>query len=373
MADKKELFSRFHEIAVSPKKQMEKYQEQGRKIVLCVPGYTPDEIIHSMGMVPMGTWGADLQLKEAKRYFPAFICSILQSVLELGITGEYEGACAIVIPHLCDSLRSIGQNWKVAVPSIPFIQMNYPQNRKIEAGKKFTKAGYQRVISDLENASGLTFSDEELAKSNDIYNEHNAVMREFEELAKTRSMTAQERNDVFKSAFFMLKEEHTALVRELNEVLRAEPDDTSHKIRIVTSGILADSLALLKILDDNNMKIVADDVLHESRQYRTDIKPAETALDGLVNKFSEMDNCSLLYNRYKGHVDYVVNLVKENQAAGLLMIMTKFCDPEEFDYVFVKKLCDEQGISMISVEVDRQMVHYEQAATMIESWKEMMM
>ena len=78
MADRKELFSRFHEIAVSPKKQMEKYKEQGKKIVLCVPGYTPDEIIHSMGMVPMGTWGADIQLKEAKRYFPAFICSILQ-------------------------------------------------------------------------------------------------------------------------------------------------------------------------------------------------------------------------------------------------------------------------------------------------------
>lgn len=71
------------------------------------------------------------------------------------------------------------------------------------------------MIADLENASELVFSDEELAKSNEIYNEHNAVMREFAELAKTRSMSAQERNDVFKSAYFMLKEEHTELVREL--------------------------------------------------------------------------------------------------------------------------------------------------------------
>lgn len=55
-------------------------------------------------------------------------------------------------------------------------------------------------------------------------------------------------------------------------------------------------------------------------------------------------------------MDYVVDLVKEHHASGLLMIMTKFCDPEEFDYVFIKKLCEEQGISMISVEVDRQMV-----------------
>ena len=372
MADKKELLARFHEIAVSPRQQMDFYLKQGKKVVLCVPGYTPDEIIHSMGMVPMGTWGADIQLKESKRYFPAFICSILQSVLELGIAGAYEGASAIVIPHLCDSLRSIGQNWKVAVPSIPFIQMNYPQNRKIEAGKVFTKAGYQRVIDDLVKAAGAEFSDEKLAVSNEIYNAHNAVMREFTELAAQAGLTAQQRSDVFKSAYFMLKEEHTELVKQLNECLKADQSDTSGKIRIVVSGILADSPALLKILDENNMLIVADDVLHESRQYKTDVKPADTALDGLVNKFSDMDNCSLLFDRKKGHVDYVVNLVKEKQAAGLLMVMTKFCDPEEFDFVFIKRLCEEQEIPMISIEVDRQMVHYEQAATMIETWKEML-
>lgn len=372
MAEKKELLARFHEIASSPRKQMDSYLEQGKKVVLCVPGYTPDEIVHSMGLVPMGAWGADVQLKEAKRYFPAFICSILQSVLELGINDEYKGASAILIPHLCDSLRSIGQNWKYAVPSIPFIQMGYPQNRTTDAGKKYTKAGYLRVISDLEQATGAAFSDEELAKSNEIYNAHNAVMREFAALAAKGGLTSQQRNDVFKSAYFMMKEEHTELVKELNECLKAEPDASEGKIRIVTSGILADSPALLKILDENNMLIVADDVLHESRQYRTDVKEADTALDGLVGKFSRMDHCSLLYNRKKSHVDYVVDMAEKNQAAGLLMIMTKFCDPEEFDYVFIKRLCEEKEIPIVSVEVDRQMVHYEQAATMIETWKEML-
>ena len=37
----------FHEIASSPRKQMDKYLAEGKHIVLTVPYYTPDEIIHS--------------------------------------------------------------------------------------------------------------------------------------------------------------------------------------------------------------------------------------------------------------------------------------------------------------------------------------
>ena len=51
--------------------------------------------------------------------------------------------------------------------------------------------------------------------------------------------------------------------------------------------------------------------------------------------------------------------------------MTKFCDPEEFDYVPIKRACDKAGLMHLNIEVDRQMVNYEQAGTMIQAFKEM--
>ena len=158
-----ELFAKLHEAAANPKAQMDKYLAQGKKIVLCAPVYTPDELIHSMGFVPMGAWGADTELRRAKEYCPAFLCSIVQSALELGINGASEGASAIVIPSLCDTLKTMGENWKYAVPSIPFIPMTYPQNRKPAYGVAFTKAGYERVIRDLEKLGGK-FDDAKLAQ-----------------------------------------------------------------------------------------------------------------------------------------------------------------------------------------------------------------
>ncbi|MVB09561.1 (R)-2-hydroxyisocaproyl-CoA dehydratase beta subunit [Caprobacter fermentans] len=365
-----ELLAQFHEIAASPKKQLEKYLAQGKKVVACAPVYTPEEIIHSMGLVPMGVWGADQKVGEAKKYYPAFICSIMQTVLELGITGKYQGVSAIVIPSLCDSLKCLGQNWKYAVPDIPFIPMTYPQNRKPSYGIAFTKAGYERVISDLSAATGAKFSEVALADSNRIYNEHNAVMREFAEIAADHAVSAAQRSDVFKSAWFMRKEEHTAMVKQLNAELAQTPKDKG-KIRVVVSGILADSPSLLEIFDKNEIRIAADDVAFESRQYRTDVPEDPNSLDALARKYANMDNCSVLYDRDKKRVDSILELAKRHDARGVIVLMTKFCDPEEFDYVPIKRACEAAGLLNLNIEVDRQMVNYEQANTMIQTFREM--
>ena len=68
-------------------------------------------------------------------------------------------------------------------------------------------------------------------------------------------------------------------------------------------------------------------------------------------------------------------IVKDALAAGakgLLIVLTKFCDPEEFDYPLIKKACDEASLPCVSIEVDRQMVNYEQARTAIETFKELL-
>ncbi len=373
MSDLKQSLQVFHKIASSPKEQLKNYLAQDKKVVLCAPVYTPEEIVHAMGMIPFGTWGADIEIKEAKTYFPAFICSVMQSILELGIRGEFSGASAIIIPSLCDSLKCLGENWKSSVKNIPFIPMVYPQNRKADFGKDFTKAGYERVIADLEKATGMSFDDAKLQESIAIYNEHNAVMRQLSDcLNDYPEITAVDRNAIFQSAFYLEKSEHTALVKSLIGELEKTEKTANNKIQIVTTGILTDADDLLQIFDDNDMQIVADNVASESRQYQVDAKPAATGLDSLAGKFADMDNCSVLFNVDKAIAQHTVDLVAKYQAKGLVFVMTKFCDPEEFDYVMIKKACEEKNIPILLVEIDRQMTNYEQVRTAVETFKEVL-
>ena len=168
----------------------------------------------------------------------------------------------------------------------------------------------------------------------------------------------------------MRKEEHTELVRELIELIKKE-GKISKKLRIYTTGILADAPDLLNIFDSNNMQIVGDDIAYESRQYRTDI-PDGNGLYALAKKFSNMDNCTLLYDKDKRRVDFIIEEAKKKRADGIVVLMTKFCDPEEFDYVPIKRAANEAGIPHINIEVDRQMKNYQQANTMLQTFADVL-
>ena len=363
----------FHEIASSPRKQMDKYLADGKKIVLTVPYYTPDEIVHSMGLVPIGTWGADMELNRAKEYFPAFMCSIVQSILELGISGKFKGASAIIIPSLCDTLKTMGENWKYAVPDIKFIPMTYPQNRKPAYGVAYTRAGYERVIEDLEKCTGAKFSMDSLAESNKLYNEHNEAMRRVDELlARHAEVTVQERSDIFASANYMLVEEHTALVNKFIAELEAAEESVGN-YPVVVSGILTDMPGLSEAFDEIGIHIVADDVCAHSRQYRTDVPDGDDPLQALAVKFANTDNCSVLYNVEKPRIQWIIDIAKERGAKGVVVVMTKFCDPEEFDFVCIKEACEKADLPLALVEVDRQMKQFEQVKTNLETFRDMLM
>ncbi len=92
------------------------------------------------------------------------------------------------------------------------------------------------------------------------------------------------------------------------------------------------------------LHIVADDVAAQSRQYRTDAPEAcRCPQRRWPKKFAAMGNCSVLYNQDKPRVKWIVDTAKERNAKGVLVVLTKFCDPEEFDYVMIKKACEAAG------------------------------
>lgn len=367
------IFEELREAASHPRRQMDRYRNEGKKIVICAPYYIPEEIVYSMGAIPFGVWGGDFEVTESKRYIPAFYCSIMHGVLDLGIRGVFDGASALIVPELCDTLKITGENWKCAVPDIPMIPMSYPENRKLPSGYRYLWHTYQRVIDDLEKYLDVTFDDESLKKAISLYNCHNQAMRRAETLISVHpEITVRQRTDLFKSAFFMDKAEHLDLLEKLISLLEQTEAGTSDKTPVFLSGILADHPALVEMFDDMGFQIVGDDIAAQSRLYRTDAPEAETGLESLCRKFCRMDDCSLLYDPKKHHALRVRDDALARGAQAVLVLMTKFCDPEEFDFPHVRKACEDAGLLVIEAEVDRQMNQFGQIRTVLETIREML-
>lgn len=374
MADWNASLERLQKACDNPKAQLDYYLSQGKQVVGCFAPYAPEELVHACGMIPMGLWGGHVDLKLAKSYLPAFACPIMQSNMELGLMGAYQGLSAVIIPAMCDTLRCMTQNWRFGVKDIPMIPIVYPQNRTSPASVDYLISEFETVLTMLYTITGHMMSENALCQTIDIYNAHNQVMREFDQIANRHLdlVTPDVRHTVHKSAFFFEKEEHTALVRELIQAMNALPEYQWTGKKVILAGITCEPKALLDIFQDNHIAVVADDLAQESRQYRTDIpQRGGGGLKRLALQWNNRHGCSLIHELGKPRGAMLVEMCKETGAQGVVTCMMKFCDPEEYDQPYYERVLHQAGIPCVTIDIDQQNTSYEQIRTRIESFSEM--
>lgn len=374
------LLKEFAAVSSSPKAQLAKYKAEGKKVIGVLPYYAPEELVYAAGMVPMGIWGTnDKTISRAKEYCATFYCTVAQLALEMLLDGTMNGLDGVITPTICDTLRPMSQNIRVAMNGkMPVIFLGAPQNRFAEFGIKFTMDQYENVKRELEKIASKAITPEALEDAIKVYNKSRAARREFVKLASEHCdvITPVKRMQVLKSSYFMLKDEYAAKLTELNEELKKLPAADWKGTKVVTSGIICDNPKLLEIFEKNHIAIAADDVAHESRSFRTDA-PEDTGdpMRALAQQFANQDYDVLLFDPQSSknrRGEHVANLVKESGAQGLVLFMQQFCDPEEMEYPYLKKALDNAGIPHIKLGIDQQMRDFGQAETAIQAFADVL-
>ncbi|WP_312340010.1 2-hydroxyacyl-CoA dehydratase subunit D [Anaerospora hongkongensis] len=373
MSNVDEIIAQFQAVVNNPGSYVKKHLADTGGKAIGYLYYAPQELIHAAGMLPVGIWGGNIELSAARNYLPSFYCSILQTALEMGIKGTLDSLAAVIMPANCDALRGLGQNWKVAVPKVEFISLVPPFNRKTEASVKYLLSEYEDIKAKLERISGNKITDETLTNSIHVFNKYRQTMRIFTKVARDYPdiITPSIRNAVIKSSSFMDKEKYTALIEKLIKELKTLPIKEWHGKKLVVSGIKMDSPALLKALEENSVAVVGDDLAQETRLFRSDIlQTTANPMENLARYWSTLEGCSLLFDPAKKRCDMIIADVKETGADGVLFCMTKFCDPEEFDYPIFKKRLEAEDIPHVYIETDLEFESDEQARTRIQAFVE---
>ncbi len=368
-----EIFSELEHIANNPREMMDKYLADGYKVIGCAPVFCPEEIVDAAGMVPMGLWGGNVEFVKAKEYFPAFCCSMVMAIIEYGINGSFKGMSAAIIPGMSDTMITLSQNWKSAIKDIPMIGFVHPQNRKIQAGVDFLASEYGVVKSKLEEICGHEITEDSLKKSIEVYNEHRKVMMEFVELVPDylNTITPRLRNVVMKSSHFMRKEEHTKLVKELNEELKKMPKEEFKGKKVLVTGLILDDEQILDVLEKNNMAVAYDNVAHESLQHKFLIPDeGKTQLERLAKQWSLIEGCSVAYDPYKIRGKIVIDDVKRLGLDAVIFALIAFSDYEEYDYPIFKKDMEKAGIPHLHFEWEQGAASIEQIRTRIQTFAE---
>ncbi|MBM6681421.1 (R)-2-hydroxyglutaryl-CoA dehydratase subunit beta [Pseudoflavonifractor capillosus] len=373
------LLNEFKEYSEHPYRVLSQYKKEGKKVIGVLPYYAPVELVVASGMVPMGIWGSNKKtIALAKEYCATFYCTIGQLALEMLLDGTLDQLDGIITPTICDTLRPMSQNYRVAMEGkLPCIFLAHPQNRKPAFGLQFTVDQYMHVKYQLEEISGKIITDDDLRDAIKVMNKNRAARRAFVKLASDHCdvISAVKRSAVLRAAWFMEPAVYAEKLEELNAELEKLPVADWKGTKVVTSGIICDNPKLLQIFDDNHIAIAADDVAQESRSFRVDASEEGDPMMALAQQFANQDYDVLLYDEHSNQNrrgDFVVQMVKDSGAQGLVLFMQQFCDPEEMEYPYLKKALDDAGIPHIKLGVDQQMRDFGQASTAIQAFADVL-
>jgi benzoyl-CoA reductase/2-hydroxyglutaryl-CoA dehydratase subunit BcrC/BadD/HgdB len=167
----------------------------------------------------------------------------------------------------------------------------------------------------------------------------------------------------------MSKREHAVLVRQL----LSEPENMppANGVPVYVTGYLMDGAGLAAAIEDNGLAIAGDSLASDSVQYWADAPDNHDGIAALAEKWAVTRGASVLYDPGKARAEAVVSAAKACGARGGVFLQVKFCDPDEFDYVEVKRACDAAGLPLLLVETDRQTSQAAQTQTVLAAFREM--
>ena len=350
------------------------------KIVGCYPVYTPVELIHAAGMLPVGVIGAGnrLEIAHADSRFQSFVCSIVKSTLELGLTEKLKFLDGIVFHSICDPARNLGSVFTRNFPNLMVEYIHFPQNMTSRHTVDYLVAEYKRLIGSYEQLSGKKVSDDALRQSITLYNSQRRLLRELYAIRREapQNLSTVECYVLTRIATLMPPDEHIAILQEALAALRERNEKPKDRIKVVLEGSFCEQppIELLDGLEAAGCYILDDDFLIGWRWFTDDIPIDGDPLRNIANGYLNQSVYSgVKHDSREPKASHLINKYKDSGAAAVLILAAKFCEPALFDYALYKRALEKEGIPHLCLEFEEKMWIFDKARTEVETFVESML
>ncbi|HYX70241.1 MAG TPA: 2-hydroxyacyl-CoA dehydratase [Terriglobales bacterium] len=354
-----------------------KDQHPGGKAIGYFPVYAPAELIHACGMLPVGLNGAGdrLDLQHADARFGSFICSIVKTTMEMGMTGHLQPLDGLLFSSICDSARNLCWVMKRNFPAMYVDFLHLPHNPASRSSVDFLRSEYERLRRCLEELNGAAPYKGSLEYSIDLYNQQRGLVRQLSEMRseKPHLLPASELYLLVRAGAFLPVEEHTAILRRALEALPERTAKPRDFVRVVVEGAFCEQppLDLIRLMEQAGCYIVDDDFVLGQKWFHRDITPNGDALGALAESYVENSvYSSVRHDARHPRSQGLVEKVRRHRAGAVIFLIAKFCEPAYFDYVLFKRELENINLPHLLLEFEEKMFTFERLRTEVETFVE---
>lgn len=349
----------------------------GGKAVGYFPVYAPSEIIHAAGMLPVGLSGAGdrLDIQHADARFGSFICSIVKTTLELGMTDHLAAFDGLLFTSICDSARNLCYVMQRNFPDkyVDFIHL--PHNPSSLAAAEFLASEYRRLAGQLEVLGGEPYDEVAVLQAIEAYNENRSLTRALCDwrAEQPHLMKASELYALVRAGNFMPVEEHTEMLVTAGAELEGRAAKARDSIRVVIEGAFCEQppIDVVRIIEQAGCYVVDDDLTLGRRWFTEDVSTDGDPLVALAQAYLDRSVYSSVRHDFrKPRSQELVAKVRNRRADAVIMLVAKFCEPAYFDYVLFKQELEKEGIPHLLVEFEEKLFTFENLRMEVETFAE---
>jgi benzoyl-CoA reductase subunit C len=335
-----------------------KVAEDGRKVVGYMPVYVPNEIIHAAGMLPIGILGGGdaMEVIHGDAYYQSYICRIPRSTVELGIMKNLDFVDGMLFPSICDVIRNLSGVWKLLFPEVYARYFDTPQNFRSDIGGEFYKNDLQELREGLEKLGGREITDDDLRNSIQVYNENRDWVRKVYQFRSDQpwKVPASEVYLLMRAGEILTPEDHTQMMKDYLAAVENEERRMKDNCRVVLNGSFCEQppLGLVKSIELAGCYVVDDDYMMINRMITEDIPTDGDPLLNLSEAFLKhsLDLASKFEPSEEKKGKFIVELVRERGAEGVIFSAPSFCDPALLDQPMLAHVLDDANIPYISFQ-----------------------
>lgn len=316
--------------------------------------YVPEEILYAGNILPVRILGSHEPQNLTEPHIFGMYCPFCRDCLAQGLAGKYDYLDGIMIAQSCLHIRQAFASWAIHIPVDYQYYLPMPNNTQTPLSIKFLRGEYIEFKKSLERWLRRDIRDEDLEMGISIMNQNRRLLRNIYETRKENppSITGLEAMEIVVSGQIIDKREHNRILEEIMKVLPERRSDRAQGKRLMILGSENDDRIFVKMVESVGATIVIDDHCTGSRYFWKEVEPEGDLLNSIAKRYIERPWCPSKDWPERRRLGHVLQLAKDWNVNGAIIIQQKFCDPHEMDIPAQKRYLNEHGIPTLILELD---------------------
>jgi benzoyl-CoA reductase/2-hydroxyglutaryl-CoA dehydratase subunit BcrC/BadD/HgdB len=334
-------------------KEMASHFPKDRKAIGFFCLYTPEELLHAAGFLPLRLMGTPIKMSHVQAHLPSNCCHLVKSSLESLLQGELDFLQGVVFTQTCDSMQGLSDIWAHQRRLPIHFNLMVPTNLGSEHSRHYLKAEMERFKEFLESHSGK-ITPERMKSSIQLFNRIREKLGEIY-TRRRQGLTPWSSGffaQVVRAGYLTDRARYLELLEELLNALPKKTEERKDLVPVYLSGNMAHSESYFSLIEEAGAMVVQDNLCTGARTLRLMVQEDVDPIEALTERYFTSFFCPTKHQGSRAHEEILLREVQESRGRGVIFLLYKYCEAHSFDYPDLKAALESKSIPCLLLDVE---------------------